>query len=125
MNLEKNGDSFYSDELVTKIFDKINSCNSVLGLRERVVRRASYVLGLIPNWHPFSDLNRHSAYAAAVQFLRRNNLNLPIDTNEDEEVIFHLLDKTKKKLLDDDTVCTEIESYLSSKVMNYQRPFYY
>lgn len=123
--MEKHGDSSYSEDLIKQIFDVVNTCNSVIEFKQRIIRRASYIFGLITNIHPFSDFNRHSAYAAAMQFLRKNHFDLPLASLEEEKVIFELLDKTKNKKQHDPTVCKEIESYLTSKVVAYKvRRFY-
>lgn len=122
LNRDKGIDTAYSHDMVTKIFDKIASCNSVLETRARIIKRASYMLGLITNWHPFSNFNRHSAYASSVKFLRMNSLDLPLYTVDEEKELFKLMDKTKDKENDDSTICSEIETFLTTKVID--RPVY-
>lgn len=106
-------------ETIDNIFAKINSCNSVLNMKRRIIKRAAYILSLITNLQPFYEFNRHTAFSTAMDFLRRNNLNLPMDTLSKEKEVFDLLDKTKNKKKDDPTVLGEVENYLTANVVDY------
>lgn len=105
-------------QMLKSIFDKINTCNTVTELRQRIIRRASYIISLIPNKQPFREFNRHSAYATAMDFLRRNNLNLPLSTVDEERAFFNVMDRTKDKNEDDPTLSTDVENYLTSRVVD-------
>ena len=96
-------------KLLHSIFETVNSCNSILDIKTRIVKRAAYILCLITNLQPY-DNNRRTSYSVAMQFLRRNNLNIPLNTLEQEKEVFVLLDKTKSKSRDDPTLCTEPEA---------------
>lgn len=105
--------------ILESIFDRINSCDNVQDIKRRIVKRAAYILSLITNLQPFHEHNRRTAYSTAMDFLRRNNLNLPLNTLAEEKEVFDLLDKTKKKMKDDSTLCVEIEHYLAVRVVDY------
>jgi hypothetical protein len=91
----------------------------VLEIRQKIIRRTSYILSLIPNKQPFREFNRHSAYATAMDFLRRNNLNLPLNTVDEEREFFDVMDQSKNKKEDDPTLCSDVENYLSLRVVDY------
>lgn len=107
------------DDLLNNIFEKVNSCNNTLGIKKKIVKRAAYILCLITNLQPFHENNRRTAYSVAMQFLRRNQLNIPLDNLEQEREVFFLLDKTKSKSHNDPTLCSEVEKFLNSRVISY------
>lgn len=116
--VNERGDSFgvNRDEL-QKIFENVNNFNEVLGFKERIIRKASWILGGITFYQPFNDGNKETALSLTKYFLRKNNLDLPLPTREKEEEIYDLLNKTVFKFEDDPTIISEIEDFLTSKVV--------
>jgi len=116
--VNERGDSFgvNRDEL-QKIFENINNFNEVSGFKERIIRKASWILGGITFHQPFNDGNKETALSLTKYFLRKNDLDLPLSTREEEKEIYDLLNKTIFKFEDDPTIISEIEDFLTSKVV--------
>ncbi len=122
-NLElvtERGDSFgVNHEELKKIFDNVNNFEEILDLNERIIRKASWILGGIAFYQPFNDGNKETALSLTIYFLRENNLNLPINSKSDEKEIGELLVKTVFKFEGDPSIISEVEDFLHRKVVDY------
>lgn len=98
------------------VFSKVNSYNDMQNKRERIIRKASYILGGITYQQPFCEGNRETALTHTILFLRNNGFDLPLDTKEDKHEIYDLLGRTVFKDELDQTIITEVEQYLTRKV---------
>jgi len=98
------------------VFSNVNSHNDMPDKRERIMRKASHILGGITYRQPFCEGNRETALTHTILFLRDNGFDLPLDTQDDKQEIFDLLYRTIFKDELDQTIITEIEQYLTRKV---------
>jgi prophage maintenance system killer protein len=99
------------------IFSNVNSHNNIQNKRERITRRAAHILGGITYQQPFCDGNRETELAHAILFLRDNGFDLPLDKQEDKREVYDLLYKTVFKDELDPTIITEIEQYLTKRII--------
>ncbi|MGH2611902.1 MAG: Fic family protein [Rhabdochlamydiaceae bacterium] len=107
----------YVAERLADIFNQVNSFNDIKGKRERIIKKASYLLGGITYWQPFFNGNKRTALAVTIHFFRRNSFALPLKTKKDEKEMFELLERTMLKFEGDDTIISEIEEYLKRKIV--------
>ncbi len=105
-------------EKLQRIFDQINNPSTKFNdERERTIFQTSIILGGITFHQPFSEGNKETALSLAILFLRKNNFNLPLDSQEKEKEVFDLLQKTIFKFEDDPTIISEIQEFLEKKVV--------
>lgn len=106
-------------ERLSRVFDQVNAFNDIENLRERIITKASHLLGGITWQQPFSEGNKETALSLTKLFLRRNGFDLPFETKEEEKEIYELLVKTVFKDELDETIITEVREYLLKKVIVY------
>ncbi|MHB8603143.1 MAG: Fic family protein [Nitrosotalea sp.] len=99
-----------------QVFFNVNSYNDIQNKRERIVRKASHILGGITYLQPFCEGNRETALTHTILFLRDNGFDLPLDTQYEKQEIFDLLYRTIFKDELDRTIIIEVEQYLGRKV---------
>jgi prophage maintenance system killer protein len=97
-------------------FSNVNSYNNIQNKRERIIRKATHILGGITYQQPFCEGNRETALTHTILFLRDNGFDLPLDKQEDKQEVYDLLYRTIFKDELDPTIITEIEQYLTKRV---------
>ncbi len=118
--VEGRGEPFgVNKEKLLEVFSRLNSFNDITNKRNRTIKKSSHILAMLAWQQPFSEGNKEIALSVAKLFLRRNGLDLPIRTLEDEKELFDLLVKTVFKFDGDPTIIDEIEKYLFKNVTNY------
>jgi prophage maintenance system killer protein len=101
------------------VFSQLSSFNRIHNKKDRIVKKASYILAMLIWQQPFSEGNKEIALSVAKLFLRRNGFDLPIHATKDEKEIFNLLIKTVYKFEGDSTIISKIEEYISKKVIEF------
>lgn len=115
--VEQRGEPFcVVKDRLDDVFSNVNSYNDIQNKKERIIRKASHILGGITYRQPFCEGNRETALTHTILFLRDNGFDLPLDTQEDKQEIFDLLDRTIFKDELDQTIISEVEQYLTRKV---------
>jgi prophage maintenance system killer protein len=118
--VEGRGEPFgVNKERLFGVFSQLSSFNRIHNKKDRIVKKASYILAMLTWQQPFSEGNKEIALSVAKLFLRRNGFDLPIRATEDEKEIFNLLIKTVYKFEGDSTIISKIEEYISKKVIDY------
>ena len=107
--------------LLLEIFGQVNTCDGLSEIKNRIIRKTAYIISLIPNRQPFQECNRSTAVSTAIDFLRANNLDLPLTTDEQTKELRNVLDIAKEKNKDDPTLLSDVENYLSKSVREYYR----
>jgi prophage maintenance system killer protein len=107
--------------LLLEIFQQVNACNSLTEVKRRIIRKAAYLISLIPNRQPFQECNRSTAVSATIDFLRANNLDLPLKNPTQISALRSIIDLAKKKNRDDPTLLSDVENYLVGNVIEYYR----
>lgn len=115
--VEQRGEPFcIVKDRLDKIFSNVNSHNDMQNKRERMIRKAAFLLGGITYQQPFCDGNRETALAHTILFLNDNGFDLSLDKQEDKQEVFDLLNRTIFKDELDPTIITEVEQYLTRRV---------
>ena len=113
------GDSFgVNREELDKIFEKVNNFDYIENHFDRMIKKSAWILGGVTFYQPFNDGNKETALSLTIYFLRRNGLNLPINSEQDEKEIMELLKKTVFKFEDDPSIISEVEEFLHRSVVN-------
>ena len=106
-------------ERLLNVFNKVNSFNDIVDRKERIIKKTAHILGGLTWSQPFSNGNKRTALTISIYFLRKNGFDLPIMSKGEEKELFDLLEKTIFKDESDETIISEVEDYLSKKVINY------
>lgn len=105
-------------EELQRIFHQINDPTIKFNdEQERIIFQASWILGGISFYQPFSEGNKETALSLTILFLRRNNFNLPLDSKEKEKEVFDILEKTIFKFEGDTTIISEIQEFLKNRIV--------
>lgn len=114
---EKDGELFEvdRDDLYT-ILNKMNSYNSIQNRRQRIIKKATRILAGITRYQLFHEGNRRTAINATASYLQRNGFSFSVDTADEQEELYDLLERTIWKVTNDSTIFSEVEEYLSRKV---------
>jgi hypothetical protein len=107
--------------LLMEIFGQVNSCDGLQDMRNRIIRKTAYLISLIPNRQPFWECNRSTAVSTGIDFLRENNLDLPLTTSSQTSELRNIVDTAKKKNKDDPTLLADVENYLLRNVKEYYK----
>lgn len=114
----KRGELFgINREELVKIFDHVNNFDEIIDRKERIIRKAAWILGGISFFQPFHDGNKETALSLTILFLRRNHYDLPIQNQLDKREIYDLLVKTVYKFEGDSTIISEIEEFLQNRII--------
>lgn len=106
-------------DVLNDIFSQVNSFNDIPDRRDRIIKKASFILAGISYEQPFAEGNRRTSYYVLKSFLGRNGFTLRPYSECDKETLADLLQRTaEEKFEDDPTIYTEIEQYLMLKVEN-------
>jgi len=116
---QRNESFGYDTDRLNDVFTSVNSItkNDFPDNKERIIMKASHLLGGITYQQPFNNGNKTTATTATIEFLRKNGYDLPITTEEGEEELIALLEKTLYKFENDPTIITEVERYLRRKIV--------
>jgi len=117
----KAGEPFGVDrEKLEQIFDSVNQdfgAQKYPEKRLRIIKKVSVIMGRISWEQPFSQGNKRTCLALGTVFLKRNGFILPLKKVNVQ--IYKLLVKTIEKFENDDTVTSEIESFLCKYVVSF------
>jgi prophage maintenance system killer protein len=117
--VERRGEHFDVDgEILSHIFSNVNSFNDIIDKRARIIKKAAHLLGGISYCQPFNETNKETALAWTILFLRRNGFHLIIQNTNEKKDIYDLIYKTLMKFEDDSTIISEIEDYMSDRVVS-------
>lgn len=118
--VEKRGEPFGVDrEILSLIFDNVNSYIDLEDKRARISRKVAYLLGGISYHQPFNNGNKETALAWTIYFLRKNGFDLPRRNLNEKRELYDLMIKTSFKFENDPTIITEVEEYLLEKILPY------
>ncbi len=106
-------------EKLKSVFSRLDSFNNVENKRDRIVRKASHILAEITWNQPFRDGNKEIALSVTKLFLRKNGLDFSLASHDEKREIFDLLIRTVFKFEGDPSIVSELEDYLSRKIMDY------
>ena len=115
-------ESFGCDkERLENVFEAVNSItkSNYPDKRDRIVAKASQLLGGITFNQPFNNGNKTTATTVTIEFLRRNGFDLPITTEQEEDEHIALLERTIYKFPEDPTIISEVEAYLADRIIVY------
>ncbi len=79
-------------ELLNDIIKKVNHLSDVSGDRERVLRQASTLIGLIVFEQPFNNANKATATSSAIQFLKLNGYELDLKSEKIQDELLQILE---------------------------------
>jgi prophage maintenance system killer protein len=79
-------------ELLNEIIGKVNSLSDIVDNKERVLKQTSTLLGLIVFKQPFNNANKATATATVIQFLRENEYELYLQTENIQDDLISILD---------------------------------
>jgi len=105
-------------EILGRILQQVKEISDDSDERTRIIKLAAILLGGIAFEQPFAEGNKETSITITIYYLRKNNLNLPILTEQDEDKLIELLQRTILKFEGDDTIISEVESYLDGKVIS-------
>lgn len=115
--VEKRGEGFEVDrDLLYRIFKRLDNA-STTDRRTRIIKKASIILAGITFNQPFFEGNKETALAVTIDFLRQNGYDLAMKTPLQQLEIFNLLVKTVYKFPQDETIYSEIEEFLSKRIV--------
>ncbi|WP_428324783.1 hypothetical protein [Nitrosopumilus sp.] len=113
------GDSFcVNNSDLSFIFTNVNNFDEITIFQDRIIRKASWILGGISFYQPFCDGNKEIAVSLTIFFLRENDMDLPITDKQSQKELFDLLVKTIFKFENDPTIIPEIEQYVRQRVIS-------
>ncbi|MDH3204363.1 MAG: Fic family protein [Nitrosopumilus sp.] len=106
-----------SMKMLNEIFYYVNSFNDLSDQRERIIKKATYILAGISYNQPFMEGNRRTSYYLLKSFLGRNGFTLRFYNAMEKNLFSDLLRRTaEEKFEDDPSIYTEVEQYLNQKV---------
>lgn len=115
--VEKRDEGFEVDrDLLYRIFKRLDNA-STTDRRTRIIKKASIILAGITFNQPFFEGNKETALAVTIDFLRQNGYDLAMKTPLQQLEIFNLLVKTVYKFPQDETIYSEIEEFLSKRIV--------
>ena len=121
ITVRRGGEPFSVDrEKLKQIFDSVNrdfGAQKYPEKRLRIIKKVSLIMGRISWEQPFSQGNKRTCLALGIVFLKRNGFILPLKKVNVQ--IYELLVKTIEKFENDDTVTSEIESFLCKYVVSF------
>lgn len=120
--VEKRGQPFDADpEEIKCFFSEISLYNGISNTRERLIKKAAYLLAGL-SWHQFfKEGNKETATHVTLTFLNHNSLDLDLATLKRQRELYKLLVKTIEKFEQDKTIYTEVEEYLKRRVILFVR----
>ncbi|MEO9295885.1 MAG: hypothetical protein ABI347_09840 [Nitrososphaera sp.] len=115
MDQRKIGFNFEVDDYILEpIVKNLEKYGSIADPTERVLKQASYMLASITFRQPFFDGNKTTALFLTQDFLRRNGLKIPVETKQERDDLFELLNDVMHARKDYDYV----EKFVKSRVVN-------
>lgn len=79
-------------DLLNDIIKKVNMLSDIGDCRERVLRQASTLMGLIVFEQPFNNANKATAASATIQFLRLNGYELDLEPEIVQDELLKMLE---------------------------------
>lgn len=105
-----------NEEDLDSIITQIQSYDSIVDNKERLVKKISAIIGGLGYLQPFKNGNKRTALSVSILFLRTNGFDLPYGNKENKKEIFKILENTMFKFEGDD-IYTEIENFLRSRIV--------
>jgi prophage maintenance system killer protein len=78
-------------ELLREIIEKVNQFSSIPNEEERMLQQTSSLIGLIVFWQPFNNANKATAMSSAIHFLRSNEYELDLRSEDAQEELLQIL----------------------------------
>lgn len=87
------GESFgVQIDLLNYIIKKVNKLSEIADNRERALRQASTLVGLIVFEQPFNNANKATAVSTAIQFLKLNGYELDLESEQIQDELLRMLE---------------------------------
>jgi prophage maintenance system killer protein len=116
---ERRRESFgINTERLSKVFSKVNDFNEISDKKQRITKKAANLLGGMTFHQPFNNGNKRTALSVTLYFLRKNGFDIDLGTLTQEKEMFELLEKTMLKIEGDETIISEVEDYLTRKLID-------
>jgi prophage maintenance system killer protein len=80
-------------QLLLEIIDKVNQLSDISDDRERILKQASTLMGLIVFEQPFNNANKSTATAVTIDFLHSNGFDLDIKDIRKQSELLDILEK--------------------------------
>lgn len=78
-------------ELLQEIIEKVNQFSSIPNEEERMLQQTSSLIGLIVFWQPFNNANKATAMSSAIHFLRSNEYELDLRSEDAQDELLQIL----------------------------------
>lgn len=79
-------------DLLNDIIKKVNILSEIADSRERALRQASTLVGLIVFEQPFNNANKATAVSTAIQFLKLNGYELDLESEKIQDELLKMLE---------------------------------
>lgn len=79
-------------ELLDDIIRKVNLLSDISDDRERVLKQASTLMGLIVFEQPFNNANKATATSSTIQFLKLNGYGLDLGSEKIQDELLQILE---------------------------------
>lgn len=79
-------------ELLNDIIKKVNLMSDISDDRDRVLKQASTMMGLIVFEQPFNNANKATATSSTIQFLRLNWYELDLESEKVQDELLQILE---------------------------------
>lgn len=74
-----------------EIIEKVNQFSSIPNEEERMLQQTSSLIGLIVFWQPFNNANKATAMSSAIHFLRSNEYELDLRSEDAQDELLQIL----------------------------------
>ena len=105
-------------DILQTILDEYNSFDGMEDGKEKAVLKGTCLLAGLVWGQPFKNGNKRTALAISRVMINENHHRIKdYETEEKQEEVYDLLEKTMLKMEGDPTIKTELESYLRENLI--------
>ncbi len=116
----QSGEPFGLDrkDLLDDILREVDSYDSVVDKREKIIRKVSCFMGRIVFEQPFKNGNKRTALAVGILFIRTNGFSFSYGSKSQKKELFDLLESTMLRFEGEESIAIkEIEDLLRKKIV--------
>ena len=104
-------------EKLSFIINNVNAFNDVADKRTRIVKKATQLLVGMSYDQPFINGNKETGLPWTTLLLERNGFKLPLETMNEKNAVYELMEHTGFKMEGDTSIISEMEEYLTSRII--------